>query len=249
MVRAMPTLYDSIGRGYAGLRRPDPRLAFAIEQGLGAARTVLNVGSGTGSYEPGGRSVFALDPSAEMIAQRGPGAAPACRGIAEALPFRDDAVDAAMAVLTVHHWSDWRAGLAEMRRVARDRVVILSFDASGPYFWLKDYVPQIVDMDQPIMPALDAFEDHMGPVRIETVPVPHDCTDGFLGAYWRRPHAYLDPKIRAAMSTFAKLPLMDDQLARLDADLASGAWARAYGDLLDLEHLDIGYRLVVAERR
>ena len=243
----MSAVYDTIGAGYAALRKPDPRIAEAIKRALGAARTVLNVGAGAGAYEPVDRSVIALEPSAEMIRQRSPDAAPVLLGIAEDLPFRDDAFDAAMAVLTVHHWSGVEAGLLEMRRVAKNRVAILTFDPAGPYFWLADYIPEIVELDQPIMPVLGAYERILGKTSVQIVPVPHDCTDGFLGAYWRRPRAYLDARARAAISTFAKLGDVSTALGRLENDLDTGVWAERYGRLLTLESLDIGYRLVIAD--
>lgn len=242
----MSILYDKIGAGYAELRKPDPRIAKAINHALGDAKTVLNVGAGAGSYEPYDRQVTALEPSAGMISQRPPDAANALQGVAESLPFEDDAFDAAMAILTIHHWSDVEAGLREMRRVAKDRLVILTFDPAGPYFWPADYIPEIVELDQPIMPALREIETILGNAAIEAVPVPHDCTDGFLGAYWRRPEPYLDPNVRSAMSTFAKLDDVEPHLERLEKDLASGAWDMRYGHLLELESLDIGYRLVCA---
>lgn len=243
----MNAVYDTIGVGYANLRQPDTRIAKAINEALGDARSVLNVGAGTGSYEPTDREVTALEPSAEMIGQRPPEAAKVHQGAAENLPFEDNAFDAAMAVLTVHHWSDVEAGLREMRRVATGRLVILTFDPAGPYFWLADYIPEIVQLDQPIMPKLSEFERVLGQTRVETVPVPHDCTDGFLGAYWRRPHAYLDARVRSAISTFAKYPDLSAACQRLEDDLNSGRWAERYGDVLELESLDIGYRLVIAD--
>lgn len=243
----MAALYDTIGKGYAGKRNPDVRIAAAIAGALGDARTVLNVGAGAGAYEPPDRDVTALEPSAEMIAQRPAGAARAVLGVAEYLPFEDKSFDAAMASLTVHHWSDVRTGLAEMKRVARDRVVIFTFDPSGPYFWLKDYVPAIVEMDQPIMPPMDVYEEALGPARVTPVLIPHDCTDGFLGAYWRRPRAYLDPNVRAAISTFAKLGDVSEPMAALMRDLESGAWEARHESIMARETLDIGYRLVIAE--
>lgn len=243
----MNAVYDTIGVGYANLRKPDARIARAISEGLGDAKSVLNVGAGTGSYEPTDRDVTALEPSAEMIRQRPAEAARVHQGTAENLPFEDNAFDAAMAVLTVHHWSDVEAGLSEMRRVATGRLVILTFDPAGPYFWLADYIPEIVTLDQPIMPKLSEFERVLGETRIERVPVPHDCTDGFLGAYWRRPRAYLDARVRSAISTFAKYPDQSAACQRLEDDLNSGLWAERYGDILELESLDIGYRLVIAE--
>ena len=243
----MAVLYDTIGKGYATRRQPDPRIAAAIHAALGDAGTVLNVGAGAGSYEPAGRVVTALEPSAEMIGQRPEGAAPAVQGVAEALPFEDDSFDAAMASLTVHHWSDVEAGLHEMKRVARQRVVIFTFDPASSYFWLTDYIPEMIAVDTPAMPALDVYGRIFGEMRIDVILIPHDCTDGFLGAYWRRPHAYLDASVRAAISTFAKLGDVSGSLTRLEADLASGAWQARYGDLMKQDSLDIGYRLVTAE--
>lgn len=243
----MSAVYDRIGVGYSNLRKPDSRIAQAIHAALGDANSVLNVGAGTGSYEPTDRAVTALEPSAEMISQRPPGSAKAYQGVAEALPFADGQFDAAMAVLTVHHWSDLETGLNEMRRVVEDRLVILTFDPTSPYFWLADYIPEIIELDQPIMPKLGTFDRILGETTVEVVPVPKDCTDGFLGAYWQRPQAYLDPNVRAAISTFSKLDNISDALERLDEDLKSGHWAERYGYLMEAKSLDIGYRLVVAD--
>lgn len=243
----MTAIYDRIGIGYARQRRPDSRIARTIHDALGDARHVLNVGAGTGSYEPGDRTVTALEPSAEMIGQRPPEAAQACQGTAEAMPFADDRFDAAMAILTVHHWADLEAGLREMRRVAMGPLVILSFDPQSLYFWLADYIPDIIALDQPVMPKIETFEAILGPYEVKAVPVPHDCTDGFLGAYWQRPHAYLDPQVRASISTFAKLDTIADALAKLEQDIGSGDWQARHGHLMELENLDVGYRLVVAQ--
>lgn len=242
-------LFDTIGRGYAALRRPDPRIERSLHEALGRAHAVLNVGAGAGSYEPRDRALTALEPSQEMIGQRPPDAAPVIQGVVEALPFDDEAFDASMAVLTVHHWADVARGLTEMRRVTRGPVVIFSFDPSGPYFWLKDYVPEIVEIDQPRMPKLDVYAKYLGPVEIRPIPIPHDCTDGFLGAYWRRPEAYLDAKLRSAISTFVKLGDLRPQLDRLKDDVQTGAWQQRYGHVLGLDELDIGYRLIVAGPR
>ncbi len=245
---SMSAIYDKIGVGYSNLRKPDSRIARAIHDALGDAKSVLNVGAGTGSYEPADRVVAALEPSAEMISQRPPGSAKAYQGSAEDMPFADDQFDAAMAVLTVHHWSDLEAGLREMRRVTTGRLVILTFDPASPYFWLADYIPEIVELDQPIMPELGAFDRILGKTKVQTITVPRDCTDGFLGAYWHRPHAYLNPQVRSAISTFSKLDNVASALERLEQDLASGVWEERYGHLLELESLDVGYRLVVADR-
>ena len=237
--------YDRIGRDYSALRRPDARIAAAIEAALGEARSVLNVGAGSGSYEPAGRLVTALEPSPEMIRQRPFPAAAAVQGRAEALPFADRSFDAAMAVLTVHHWSDQAKGLDEMRRVARGPVVILTYDPAFRGFWLADYIPALVALDEAQMPPLDVYR-RIGAIDIVPVPIPHDCADGFLCAYWRRPEAHLDPRVRAAISSFWAVGDVSDALARLERDLESGAWTKRYGDLLDLDSRDCGYRLVVA---
>jgi SAM-dependent methyltransferase len=238
-------LYDRIGRGYGAYRRPDARVAAAIAAALGHALTVVNVGAGAGSYEPAVFRVVAVEPAAAMIAQRPAGAAPAVQASATDLPFRDAGFDAALAVLTVHHWPDRARGLAELARVAV-RVVLLTWDPATPYFWLTDeYFPEIWTLDRPIFPSVDELRRQLGPVEVRPVPVPHDCTDGFLGAYWRRPEAYLDPGVRGAISTFTKLTDAGPGLARLRRDLADGAWRRRHADLLDRQELDLGYRLVI----
>ena len=244
----MSAIYDTIGIDYARLRRPDPRIAAQIEAALGDARTVLNVGAGTGSYEPADREVTALEPSAEMIRQRPAHAAPAVQGSAEDPPFATNSFDAVMAVLTVHHWADQRRGLAELRRVSRGPVVILTYDPAFRGFWLADdYLPALSTLDDARMPPLSLYGEALGTVRITPVLIPHDCIDGFLCAYWRRPAAYLDPRVRAAMSSFHLLGDVSHELAALEADLASGAWEQRHGHLLGLDALDCGYRLVVAD--
>src|SRR5689334_16033942 len=197
--------YDSIGLNYAKFRRPDRRIASAIDWALGDAASVVNIGAGTGSYEPLGRTVLAVEPSGVMIRQRPMEAAPCVRGAAEALPLRAASVDAAMAVLTIHHWADLERGLAEMARVACKRVVLLTWVPDAAPFWLtNDYFPEIAADDRELFPDAHALvaivERTVGPAQMTPVPVPHDCTDGFLCAYWRRPEAYLDDAARSAMS-------------------------------------------------
>jgi SAM-dependent methyltransferase len=240
--------YDEIGRTYARTRATDPRIAAAIWEALGDARTVVNVGAGTGNYEPPDRDVTAVEPSAVMIAQRREGAAPVVQASAEDLPFEDDSFDAAMAVLTIHHWSDWRAGVEEMRRVAR-RAVLLSWDPSfATRLWIAaEYLPMVAE-EEATFPSL---ADQAGAVRATSVTpvlVPHDCQDGFYGAYWRRPEAYLDPEVRAGISVLAQRDPEElaPGLERLRADLESGAWAERHADLLARDELDLGYRLLVS---
>jgi SAM-dependent methyltransferase len=241
--------YDDIGRTYTATRATDPRIAARIWAALGDARTVVNVGAGTGSYEPPDREVTAVEPSAVMIAQRPPGAAPAVQASAEALPFEDASFDAAMAIITLHHWSDWRAGCAELRRVARERVVVFSWDPSCvARMWIgPEYFPECMQQDVDGFPSLADQAAALG-AEVEVVPVPWDCRDGFFGAFWRRPEAYLDPAVRAGISTLAKRSEAElaEGLARLRADIDSGAWARRHADLLERDELDLGYRLLVA---
>jgi len=240
------TLYDRIGIGYSARRRPDPRIAAHILAALGPARTVVNIGAGSGSYEPTDRSVVAVEPSVEMIRQREQ-AATAVRAVAGRLPFPDGAFDAALAVLTIHHWPDWRRGLAEMRRVARERVVVFTKDPDQSGFWLaQEYLPEILEIDRPIFPPADEIARALGAAEVRAVPVPADCSDGFMGSYWRRPEAFLDAGVRGAISTFRKMKQAESGLERLRADLASGAWQKRHEAMLALDELDVGYRLIVA---
>ena len=245
----MTQLYDAIGVGYRDFRRPDPRLETAIIRALNPAETVVNVGAGAGSYEPSDRSVVAVEPAMTMIRQRRPGSAPVVQASATELPFRDDGFAAALAILTVHHWPDQARGLDEMARVARRRVVVVTWDPSTSGFWLTDdYFPEIFEIDRPLFPSIEDFRRALGRVEVHPLPVPHDCVDGFLGAYWRRPHAYLDAGVRSAISTFAKLHDLGRGLDRLRRDLEDGSWTRRYGDLLDQPEIDLGYRIVVAAK-
>jgi SAM-dependent methyltransferase len=243
----MAARYDAIGRTYTATRQTEPRIAARIWAALGDARTVVNVGAGTGSYEPPDREVTAVEPSEVMIAQRPPHAAPAVQASAEALPFADDSFDAAMAVLTLHHWTDWRAGCAELKRVARERVVVFSWDPTfrGRMWLSAEYFEALSWQDVADFPSLPDQAAALD-ADIEVVPIPWDCRDGFFSAFWRRPEAYLDPAVRAGISTMARREAeLADGLARLRADLDSGEWARRHADLLELEELDVGYRLLI----
>jgi SAM-dependent methyltransferase len=241
-------LYDQIGRTYTSTRRPDPRIASSIVRALGDSELVVNVGAGAGSYEPPDGVVVAVEPSWQMIRQRRD--ARTVRAAAEALPFGCAAFDAAMAVLTVHHWTDWRRGVDEMRRVA-GRLVFFTIDpADFPRFWLTDaYFPEIVDLDRQRCPTITEFVRHLGNCKVDHVPIPHDCVDGFLAAFWRRPEAYLDPTVRAGISGFAMLDeaVVARGVARLRADLESGAWDERFGHVRALDSLDVCYRLVIAD--
>ena len=241
--------YDNIGSGYAQRRRADPRIMAQIDAALGPAASVINVGAGAGAYEPAGRRVLAVEPSQVMISQRR-SVAPAVRAVAEALPVPDGFFDAALATFTVHHWSDPARGLAEMRRVAGCQVV-LTFDQDDEWldaFWLtRDYLPQEHFRGR-MFTGLEEVLAGLAPARVEVVPVPGDCVDGFFCAYWKRPSAYLDPDVRASISALALLDpqILRPGLERLASDLASGVWEERNNDLLTLDSCDFGYRLVVS---
>lgn len=240
-------LYDEIGARYRRTRRPDPGIQRAIDAALGDAARVVNVGAGTGSYEPRDRDVVAVEPSALMIAQRDPDAAPVVQAAAEALPFEDGAFDAALAVLSDHHWSDRAAGLRELRRVARRRAVLFTWDERfAMAFWLvRDYLPEFTGL--PGMP-IAAIAEHLGAQQVVPVPIPADCQDGFFHAYWARPEAYLDPDVRAGISVFARLDraVVERAVARLERDLSTGAWHERNASIAARAELDLGYRLVIA---
>jgi SAM-dependent methyltransferase len=223
-----------------------------IRTALGDAQSVVNVGAGAGSYEPPDLSVLAIEPSREMLRQRPAGAARALQAVAEALPLGDATVDAALAVLTLHHWRDPARGLAEMSRVSRRRIVVVTWDpAARDAFWLTShYFPEIVELDIPRFPAIETFYRRLPNVRVEPLPIPRDCVDGFLGAFWCRPEAYLNPAVRQAISGFALLApgVAGAGLARLAADLESGGWDARFGALTQAPAADLGYRVVTAEK-
>ena len=242
--------YERHGRTYAAHRRADPRIAARIHAALGSARTVVNVGAGTGSYEPEDRWVLAVEPSATMRAQRPPGAAPAIAARAEALPFDDGAVDAAMACVTIHHWEPPEAGLRELRRVARGPVVIFTFALEALPAWIRDYLAEALASDEPRFPTVERVAEVLGGhTRVETIPTPADCTDGFFEAFWNRPEALLDPAVRGAQSMWALLPPGAEEriVARLAAALREGRWDAEHGHLRGQDALDGSLRLVVSE--
>jgi SAM-dependent methyltransferase len=242
-----PQLYDTIGPGYRNYRRPEPRLAATIWRALGQANSVVNVGAGAGSYEPTDRFVVAVEPSMTMIRQRRSGSAPVVQASATHLPFRDASFAAALAILTMHHWPDQARGLDELARVTHSHIVLVTWDPASTGFWLiEDYFPEIVEIDRHIFLSIDELRRALGGIEVSPLMIPHDCADGFLGAYWRRPQAYLDAGVRSAISTFSKLRTLDAGLARLRRDIADGTWIRRYGELLDRTEIDLGYRLIVA---
>jgi SAM-dependent methyltransferase len=252
-------LYDRIGRTYAATRVPDPRLAAAIRAAIGDdARTLVNVGAGTGAYEPTDLEVIAVEPSPTMTAQRTPRTnVTVVDATAERLPLGDDSVDVALTVFSDHHWPDRAAGLREMARVAAKRVVLVNSepDAADAFWLTREYLPAFHDLiPAPYRETAGLWRRELAQllgtdaVTFTPLPVPHDCTDGFYAAYWRRPDAYLDPVVRDNISIFHRLA-HDDAIARLAEDLETGAWRERHEQLLQQDALDVGLRIVVAELR
>jgi SAM-dependent methyltransferase len=251
MGRSADPLYERLGQSYSRTRVGDRRIAAQIEAALGTPGRVVNVGAGTGSYEPQGWDVVAVEPSPTMIRQRPAGAAPVVQATAEALPLASGSFDAALVVLAMHHWADVPRGLRELRRVA-DRQVVLFFEPlQWAEYWLLDYFPEIADLPtERHAPGADQIAQVLDLTEVQRVMVPRDCTDGFAAAYWARPEAYLDPAVRAGISSLALLSDAADDagVRRLRADLESGAWEDRYGHLRSLDELDGGYRLAICQR-
>jgi SAM-dependent methyltransferase len=243
-------VYEDIGRSYSKTRREDPRIAAEIHACLGRTGPVVNVGAGTGNYEPTDRPVIAVEPSLEMLRQRRGRTPHVVRGVAEALPFSDAAFATAIAVLTVHHWADPHAGLRELRRVSTRQVVFFFEPLHTHNFWALEYFPEAARVpSERNAPGEELLREVLRVREIRPVPVPHDCLDGFGAAFWARPDAYLDPEVQSGMSWLALLPESartrgSEQLAD---DLASGAWDRRYGHLRQLALYDGGYRIAIAE--
>lgn len=242
--------YERIGHGYAQVRREDPQIALQVHAALGDARTVVNVGAGAGSYEPSDRHVIAIEPSDVMAAQRPLDRAPAIRASAGTLPLRDNSVDAAMAILTIHHWDEeQQRGIKELRRVARGPVLILTFDpAVSTQMWLfADYMPEAAALDRRTLPSIDRLADWLGDgTRVEVVPLARDTPDWMFEAFWAHPERVFDPTARAATSSFARMApqIVDRVLGDLRSDLDSGVWDARHGALRMLDSYDVGLRLV-----
>lgn len=243
--------YDTIGQGYAKTRREEPAIRERIHAALGDARTVVNVGAGTGSYEPRDRYVLAIEPSDVMAAQRPAELAPAIRASADNLPLRDQSVDAAMAILSLHHWEDCRKGLQELRRVARGPVVVLTYDAevSAQMWLMADYASEIAALDRQIFPDPKQICQWLGgECSMEIVPIPRHCADWMLGSFWAHPERVLDPAARTGTSGFSRLPpqVVERVVSKVSRDLRSGVWDTRHGHLRKLDSFDAGLRLVVA---
>ena len=246
----MSPLYDDIGIEYSVRRRTDPRIAQQIYAELVGASRIVNIGAGTGSYEPQTTDLVAVEPSSEMISQRKSGSHPVEQAYAHDLPFADDSFSHAMTVLSMHHWEDRVRAFSEINRVATDRFVAVTWDPQAEPFWLtRDYFPKIHEIDLEIFPSLAEIEQHFDDVKMSTLEIPDDCQDGFLAAYWKRPRAYLSSEVRQSISGFAKIGDLTSGLEKLEQDLESGAWTERNKDILGSTSLDAGYRLVTASIR
>jgi SAM-dependent methyltransferase len=241
-------VYDKIGVGYNTYRKPDPRIAAALSREIGTAERIINIGAGAGSYEPIDRYLVALEPSWAMIEQHPKNGSFCVQGFSEALPFRDQTFDVGLAILTIHHWANIAKGLKEAMRVNKQRLILLTWIGFKEDFWLLDYLPQIKAINEAQFLSIEQLAEIMGPVRAEPIPIPHDCMDGFLCAYWRRPHVYLDKGARNAISIFSRLTHIEAGLQSLKNDLESGLWHKKYQDLLHKESMDFGYRIVVWDK-
>jgi SAM-dependent methyltransferase len=245
--------YDSIGVGYAAIRRPDPRLSGEIAAALGRCGSVVNVGAGTGSYEPADRRVVAVEPSRLMIRQRSSTAGPPVVAVAEQLPIGDRLVDAAMAIFSIHHWGDTAAGVAEMVRVSRKRVVLVTMDAEvlSSHWMVSEYAPEILDVHASGFPSISFLIAELTGAISKPWLVPSDCTDAFFAALWSRPELYLQAEVRASTSVWHQLPekTVDTVLARLADDLKTGRWDERHGELRNRPAMDVGVRIVSADVR
>ncbi|MEM9215190.1 MAG: class I SAM-dependent methyltransferase [Cyanobacteria bacterium P01_F01_bin.150] len=246
-MKSHPNVYDTIGEKYRNHRIPDPRIAEQITAALGNAQTICNIGAGAGSYEPTDRNLVAVEPSQKMIDQRC-SPYPVIQATAEELPFADNQFDVAMALLTIHHWTNPMKGLQEMRRVSRKQIVF-AFDSNmTDSLWLvRDYLPEIKGLEPQRGISLQAIAEAIACSIVTPVPIPWDCSDGFQAAYWRRPEEYLKPAVRASISSMAQLPErnVSRAMAQLAQDLQTGEWAKRYAEILTVDEMDFGYRLIV----
>lgn len=244
----MKAIYDDIGTNYSATRRTDPKIAKQLYAELQGATRIVNIGAGTGSYEPENVDLVAVEPSSKMISQREIGSHPVEQAFAEHLPFEDRSFSHAMAVLSMHHWTNRTLAFGEINRVVTEKFVAITWDPTADPFWLtRDYFPEIHEMDKDIFPDLEELNEHFDEVKMSPLQIPGDCIDGFLAAFWKRPAAYLRREVRQAMSPFAKIKNLSEGLQKLEDDLASGAWVKNNHSILGLSSLDAGYRVISAK--
>lgn len=238
----MAALYDTIGKTYSLGRRSDQRIAKQLNQHLIGARNILNIGAGTGSYEPDHAPVIAIEPSAEMLNQRAPDAHPAIQGSAESLPFENKSFSHSLTILSMHHWQNRAQAFNEIKRVTSERFVALSWSPDAKRYWLTaDYFPEIHDIDQAIFPTKQELKSAFPGIKFSPLLIPADCIDGFTAAFWARPEAYLQPQVRQSMSTFSKIKRVREGITKLKQDLESGHWQQKHGEILRSQSLDAGY--------
>jgi SAM-dependent methyltransferase len=244
--------YDNNGQQYSGQRKTEPAIASYIGKALGNAKTVLNVGAGAGSYEPEDRYVVSVEPSAVMRNQRiANGKTPAINAFGDQLPFDDHAFDAVTAFVTLHHWPDMKKGLLELKRVAREKVIVMTFDPQAlDRFWNAEYFPEIIDVERQRYPTIPFITDALeADCEVWEIPVPLHCADGFQEAFYGRPEAFLDEKVRKAQSAWGFIS--DEQqrtiVKRLADDLASGEWDRKYGFYRTQPEFTCALRLVIGK--
>jgi SAM-dependent methyltransferase len=246
----MDAIYDDIGNDYSVTRRTDPKIAQQLYAELRGATRIVNIGAGTGSYEPEDIELVAVEPSSVMISQRKAGSHRVEQAFAEKLPFDDKSFSHAMTVLSMHHWQDRARAFQEINRVATEKFVAITWDPKSEPFWLtRDYFPEIYEMDTRIFPDIEELNEYFDEVTIRPLQIPSDCRDGLLAAFWKRPEAYLSSQVRQAMSPFSRIKNLLEGLQKLEADLASGQWARNNRTILDASYLDVGYRLIAARVR
>lgn len=246
----MKPIYDEIGKSYSVTRSTDPKIAKQLYAELEGATRIINIGAGTGSYEPAGVDLVAVEPSAKMIAQRRVGAYRVEQASAEKLPFEDNSFSHAMTINSMHHWVNKPLAFSEINRVATEKFVAITWDPESEPFWLtRDYFTEIYEMDKVIFPSMVEIKDYFDDVKVRPLEIPADCQDGLFAAFWKRPDAYLNEQVRASTSPFSKVTNLEEVLQTLKADLASGAWADKNKAILNLSALDVGYRLVTATVR
>ncbi len=244
----MKAKYDKIGVNYAKKRKSDPKVAAQIFKRLEGAERIINIGAGSGSYEPDHVNLVAVEPSIEMINQRNPNAHPVIQGSAESLPFPDNSFTHALTILSMHHWQNRELAFKEINRVATERFVAVSWNPDSKPFWLtRDYFPEIIELDKKIFPTAEEIAGHFDDVEVNPLLIPEDCMDGFLAAYWKRPSAYLDVSVRNSISTFSKLPNISNNLAKLESDIKSNKWFDTNKSILDKSSLDAGYIIITGK--
>ena len=246
--------YDSKNHNYSDIRKADPRIGAYVRKSLNDSNTILNVGAGTGSYEPDDKFVIAVEPSSVMRAKRLTlGKNPAVNAKADDLPFDDRSFDAVMAILTIHHWPDLRSGLLEVKRVAKKKIAILTYDPEMlDIFWNARYFPRLIEIERSRYPKLEQISAYLGEeITITNIKIPLNCTDGFQEAFYGRPEAFLREEVRNAQSAWGFLDkgLEIEYVKRLSDDLASGEWDRLYGYHRTLPEFEGAFRLLEVNLR